>query len=162
MSANETSLNWIAYPVRPNICIHTSHLNTKRASVENIHCSLMWIPSVHTSPACRCVSCIRVSMLMFACVHSGIHSCMLAAAACRHGNFSQSLSIQVELRPEEINRLTLPVLVCHEAPTLSPAMHSNCVTLCCAPGKGFRLAKGSQPHLRSLNLKHGTCLDSHG
>lgn len=40
---------------------------------------------------------------------------MFAAVACQHGNSCQSLSIQVELQEEEINRLLLPALVRYKA-----------------------------------------------
>lgn len=67
------------------------------------------------------VSCM---MLVSTCLVK-LSRCMLAAAACQYKNSSQTLSIQLEMQPEEIHRLSPSALVCHEAPTC-PTCHQPC------------------------------------
>lgn len=78
--------------------------------------------------ACECVSCICVSMPVSVCLFKHTQ-CMLAAAVCQCGTSSQSLSIQVELQPEEIHTLPLPALVCHRALPVTSHALKLCHTL---------------------------------
>lgn len=106
-------------------------------------------------------ACVFPCVCLYACecVYSGV--CRLADAACqRTGILLTHLAFRwSRSRRKHTQFLFLPEFVTRN--NLSPAMHSNYVTLCWAQGKEFRLAKGSQPHLRSLNLQRGTCLNTH-
>lgn len=90
----------------------------------------------------------------------GSTSACLAAAVRRHGNSSQLLSIQWKWQPEEVYSLPLPDLACRKAVPVT----SHALRLCHTPlgtREGIQIGTGSQPHLRSLNLQHGTCLNTH-
>lgn len=72
---------------------------------------------------------VSVYPCLWLCVYSGKTWCMLAAAYCQYGNSSQSLSIQVELQPEEIQTSSSCFIVCHKAlPVTSHALRL-CLTL---------------------------------
>lgn len=54
---------------------------------------------------------------------------ILTDAVCQCGNSSQSLNIQVELQPEEIHKLPLPALLCHNAQPVTNHALKLCHTL---------------------------------
>lgn len=78
----------------------------------------MWMCDVYLCiHACECVCLFRHTR------------CILAAVVCQCKTSSQSLSIQVELQPEEIHTLPLPALVCHKTLPVTSHALKPCHTL---------------------------------
>ncbi len=137
-------------------------------SVQHSHGPLMWMSTISRVYASECASCIHACECVCLFRHT---RCALAAAVCQSGTSSQSLSIQVELQPEETHTLPLPAFVCHKAlPVTSHALklcHSLLGTrerIQIGKGKSVtpKVIKPAARHLSQLTHTHAhSSLDVH-